>query len=176
MRWQVRSLALLSGLRIQCCRELWCSLQCGSDPALLWLWCRPPATAPLRPLAWEPPYASGAAQEMAKRQRKKEYFLKVPFHLIPYTPGEYFFLFNSYETNNLGQAQPENVAILPRPKHFCISPEYFYFLFKRQVQESFCNIHENVAIVERRRLASARRKMRKSGKRMERKANEGVKL
>ena len=43
----------------------------GLDPALLWLWCRLAATDPIRPLAWEPPYASGAAQEMAKRQKKK---------------------------------------------------------------------------------------------------------
>ena len=42
----------------------------GSDPALLWLWRRPVATALIRPLAWEPPYATGAAQEMAKRQNK----------------------------------------------------------------------------------------------------------
>ena len=35
--------------------------RCGSDPALLWLWCRPVATAPIRPLAWEPPYAVHAA-------------------------------------------------------------------------------------------------------------------
>ena len=35
------------------------------DPELLWLWCRPVATAPIRPLAWEPPYAAGAAQEIA---------------------------------------------------------------------------------------------------------------
>ena len=35
--------------------------------ALLWLWRRPVATAPIRPLAWESPYAPGAAQEMAKR-------------------------------------------------------------------------------------------------------------
>ena len=27
--------------------------------------------APIRPLAWEPPYAAGVAQEMAKRQKKK---------------------------------------------------------------------------------------------------------
>ena len=40
----------------------------GSDPALLWLWWRPVATVPIRPLAWEPPYASAVAQEMAKRQ------------------------------------------------------------------------------------------------------------
>ena len=29
------------------------------------------ATAPIRPLAWGPPYAMGAAQEKAKRQKKK---------------------------------------------------------------------------------------------------------
>ena len=41
-----------------------------SDPVLLWLWCRLAATAPIRSLAWKPPYAIGAAQEMAKRQKK----------------------------------------------------------------------------------------------------------
>ena len=43
--------------------------RCGSDPALLWLWCRPAATALIQPLAWEPPYAVGAALEKAKRQK-----------------------------------------------------------------------------------------------------------
>ena len=42
------------------------------DPALLWLWCRLVATAPIRPLAWEPPYAIGVALEKAKRQKKKK--------------------------------------------------------------------------------------------------------
>ena len=32
----------------------------GLDPTLLWLWCRPVATAPVGPLAWEPPHAMGA--------------------------------------------------------------------------------------------------------------------
>ena len=31
----------------------------GSDVALLWLWHRPAATAPIWPLAWECPYAMG---------------------------------------------------------------------------------------------------------------------
>ena len=31
------------------------------DPALLWLWNRLAAAAPIRPLAWEPPYAEGVA-------------------------------------------------------------------------------------------------------------------
>ena len=49
----------------------WSSVGCrrGSDPALLWLWHRPVATALIGPLAWEPPYAAGAAQEIAKRQK-----------------------------------------------------------------------------------------------------------
>ena len=41
----------------------------GSDPELLWLWCRQAATALIQPLAWEPPYVVGAA---LKRQKKKQ--------------------------------------------------------------------------------------------------------
>ena len=44
--------------------------RCGLDLVLLWLCCGPVATAPIGPLAWEPPYAAGAAQEMAKRQKQ----------------------------------------------------------------------------------------------------------
>ena len=40
----------------------------GSD--LLWLWCRPAAVALIRPLAWEPPYAEGAALKKKKRKKK----------------------------------------------------------------------------------------------------------
>ena len=43
--------------------------RCGSDLELLWLWRRPAAIAPFRPLAWEPSYASGAALEKAERQK-----------------------------------------------------------------------------------------------------------
>ena len=48
-----------------------CGVGCrpGSGPALLWLWRRPEATALIRPLAWEPPYATGEALEMAKRKK-----------------------------------------------------------------------------------------------------------
>ena len=50
-----------------------CGVGCrrGSDPVLLWLWRRPVATAPIRPLAWEPPHAARAAQEIAKKKKKK---------------------------------------------------------------------------------------------------------
>ena len=41
------------------------------DPTLLWLWCRPAATALIGPLAWEPPYAAGAALKRQKKKKKK---------------------------------------------------------------------------------------------------------
>ena len=44
----------------------------SSDPALLWLWRRLVAIAPIGPLAWEPPCAMGMAPEKAKRQKKKK--------------------------------------------------------------------------------------------------------
>ena len=44
--------------------------RCGSDPTLLWLSYRAAATAPIRPLAWEPPYASGEALKRQKTKKK----------------------------------------------------------------------------------------------------------
>ena len=44
----------------------------GSDPALLWLWCRPVAPTPIRPLAWEPHMPQERPKETAKRQKKKK--------------------------------------------------------------------------------------------------------
>ena len=41
------------------------------DMALLWLWRRLAATTPIRPLAWEPPYAVGAALKGQKTKIKK---------------------------------------------------------------------------------------------------------
>ena len=37
---------------------------------MLWLWHRLMATAPIRPLAWEPPYAVGAALRRQKNKNK----------------------------------------------------------------------------------------------------------
>ena len=50
------------------------SRRCDLDPAFrqLWLWHKLAAAAPFPPLAWEPPYAAGAALEKAERQIKKK--------------------------------------------------------------------------------------------------------
>ena len=39
---------------------------------MLWLWRRTVATAPIGPLAWEPPYAMGVAQRNSKKTGKKK--------------------------------------------------------------------------------------------------------
>ena len=58
MKMQVRSLASLSGLRSSIAVSCGVGRRCSLDPELLWLWCRPAATAPIGPLAWEPLYAA----------------------------------------------------------------------------------------------------------------------
>ena len=50
------------------------------DLALLCLQHRPGAVAPIRPLAWEPPYAVGVAQRKKERKkgRKKKKIERIP--------------------------------------------------------------------------------------------------
>ena len=43
-----------------------CPPQWVKDLVLLWLWHRPAASAPIRPLAWELPYATGVAIKKSK--------------------------------------------------------------------------------------------------------------
>ena len=78
----------------------------SSDPALLWLWRRPVATAPIRPLAWEPPYAAGAIQEMAKRQKiknknKKIYMFFISWFLESTVGGAFVGLWQSDGTTKI---------------------------------------------------------------------------
>ena len=44
----------------------------GSDPMLLWLWRKLAAAALIRPLAWEPPYATGVALGKTKKKEKEK--------------------------------------------------------------------------------------------------------
>ena len=80
MRMQVKSLASLSGLRSQCCHELWCrsQTQLGSGVAVaVCLWCRLAAAALIRLLAWEIPYAAHGALKSKKIKIKKNFKNKV---------------------------------------------------------------------------------------------------
>ena len=48
-----------------------CGVGCrrGLDPALLWLCCRLEAVALIGALAWEPPYAMGAALKIEEKKK-----------------------------------------------------------------------------------------------------------
>ena len=63
MRTRVRSLALLHGFRIPHCCELWCRSQTWLGYGI--------AVVPIGPLAWEPPYATGAALKKRQKTNKK---------------------------------------------------------------------------------------------------------
>ena len=76
MRLRVQSRVSLSGLKIRGCCELWRRLQMRLGSVLLWLWCRPAVAAPIRPLAWEPPCATGAALKGQKTTKQNKTPLK----------------------------------------------------------------------------------------------------
>ena len=66
----------------------------GLIPTLLRLWYRPAATAPIRPLAWEAPYAVGVALEKTER-KKRNYCSKINslwYQLIPYMLYTVYFI------------------------------------------------------------------------------------
>ena len=53
-----------SGIAMSCGVGLGCAL----DPTLLWLWHSPASLAPIQTLAWELPYAAGAALKGKKQK------------------------------------------------------------------------------------------------------------
>ena len=54
----------------------------GSDPALLWLWCRLAATVPIRPLAWKAPYAAGAVLGDTHTQKTKKKIIIITIRIL----------------------------------------------------------------------------------------------
>ena len=82
----------------------------GSDPALLCPWCRLAPVAPIGPLAWEPPYAAGAALERKKKRKKvAQYMVKVIYLYICY---------NAYIPFLLDKKKRETKASLEKTNRF----------------------------------------------------------
>ena len=49
----------------------------GAGPTSLWLWCRPLATAVIRSLVWEVPYAMGTALKRQNKNKNKNEQTKI---------------------------------------------------------------------------------------------------
>ena len=69
IRTQVPSLTSLSALGTWRCRELGCRLQRRLRSGVAVAVVSAAATAPIGPLAWEPPYAAGAGLKTAHAQK-----------------------------------------------------------------------------------------------------------
>ena len=76
---QVRFLAFLSGLGSSVAMSCGVGHRHGLDLMLLWLWRRQAATVPIRPLAWEPPYATSVAPKSKKKKKIEQRLVQV-FH------------------------------------------------------------------------------------------------
>ena len=85
-----RSVGLVSGFATRCS----VGHRCGSDPVLLWLWCRPAAAALIRPLTWELSYAVGAApkDKTNKQTNSKEILLHTSKDSYPPKDGQWWVL------------------------------------------------------------------------------------
>ena len=97
-------------------------LRCGSDPALLWLWCRLAAIALIWLLAWEPPHAMGAA--LKKKIKKK----RNPFSSL------FFFLFLAVPPTCKRSRQSQATAVTPpNPQPLGRQGTPFTILFRSEV-------------------------------------------
>ena len=70
--------------------------QMVKDLALLWLWCRPAATAPIQPLAWKLLYASNVALKRPKKKKKRtcsSHSLTFKLFFFSFLEGFDFFMF-----------------------------------------------------------------------------------
>ena len=47
--------------------------RCGLDTVLLWLWHKPAAVAPIRPLVWDHPYAVAVTLKRKKKKGNKSF-------------------------------------------------------------------------------------------------------
>ena len=100
MRMRVPYLASLSGLRIQCCQELWCKSNVGLDPTLQWLWCSCSCSSDSSPSLGTSIYQGCSPKQTKKTPPKQqqntpawEYLYYGDWHILQ---GFFFLFFSSF--------------------------------------------------------------------------------
>ena len=99
---------------------------------MLWLWCRPAATAPIRSLTWEPLCATGSGPRKGKKthtQKKHLHFIKASFNLpwrgcLFFQKEHHLFaLTHLHNTENGNSQRPANESSVPgHPEENSLSP------------------------------------------------------
>ena len=110
----------------------------GLEMALLWLWCRLAATASIRPLAWEPPYAVGAAFKKSKKRPKKN--VDSNMHMKRCSTGNH--QGNSVKTTMTYHFMPVSIAIIKKRQQISSVGEYLEkreFLFTAGGNVNWCS-------------------------------------
>ena len=114
----------------------------GLNLALLWLWHRPAATAPIWSLAWEPPCAMGAA---LKRRNKTEKLTFITVH----TSLNSFSIFTISFVNSVSVRLQRSISLFAPLGEFCSFnwewlPSFFilliFFLFCEYRDNNCCSI------------------------------------
>jgi len=120
--------------------------RCSLDPELLWLWCRLTASAPIRSLAQEPPYATGTA---LKRQKKKKNLL----HQASLTQDCHV---KTHQISRKSRAKRKTLILKHIPK--VLKPQAYIWLlgqgeniFKKLQFENPCEIDEQLELTGRNR-------------------------
>ena len=84
-----------------------CAVGCrhGSYTALLWLWHKPVATAPIGPLTWEPPYATSVILENTKKKKKKIINKQQSLQLFKIGPVKFQIMHEIFSIPQLSKSQ-----------------------------------------------------------------------
>ena len=90
---------------------------------LLWLWHRLAAVAAIRPLAWEPPYAAGAA--LKRKKKIKQYFLSVPLTSEVFINKYFGFILSSFYTQERSGEESNVISFL----HLLNKKPYCFFSY-----------------------------------------------
>ena len=108
----------------------------GSDPVLLWLWCRPAAVAPIRPLAWEPQYAMSVALKRLKKKKVywanfyNTFYLYYPkFLKNVYSWWDWSLMSSASSTKSCLYLVKMSKKMIPKPKQYIISKVSYWVIF-----------------------------------------------
>ena len=147
MRTQVQSLALLSGLRIHCCLELWCRSQMwlGSHVAV--------AVAGIRSPAWELPYALGETLKRKKKSFESIRVIPVFQRIFPFSKADVIIMSpmlrsarSALQKLYFRTCSGESKGIYTLNKTHLCEINYWNFNKISQAGRNLCKMRENVRV------------------------------